>query len=123
MSGFPNNQGNPAGAIPVWMAGGGAGGAPFPGAVFKGYQQILAATLAAPTALTVPTGSTVAQVMAEGGNVRYIPGASPVVTGSAGFPLWATQPVSLSGALATYQFINMTANSAILNILYWGPAT
>ena len=117
---YPTNQGDILGAIPVWMAGGGGGGAPFPGAVFKGYQQILAATLVAATGLTVPSGATIAQVMAEGGNVRYIPAASPVVTAAAGFPLWATQPVTLSGALAAYQFINMTANTPILNVLYWG---
>lgn len=111
----------PAGVPYTASGGGGGGGATAPYAATPlGYQQILAATLAAPDALTVPTGATFAIIEPEGGAVRYRDdGTNP--TGAIGMPLGAGQSLQASGAamLAALKFIEATGSAAILNISYY----
>jgi hypothetical protein len=114
MSGFPNKQNMAAGAIPVWMAvAPPAGGGPTP----KGYQQITTA-LSGATALTVPTGATLAIVNVEGTSVRWRDdGTNPSST--VGMVLAAGTTTPFVGDLSALKFIRTAAGSEI-NVSYYG---
>ena len=80
-----------------------------------GYQQIT--SLSAATALTVPSGASLAWVQAEVNNVRFRDdGTNP--TASVGFLLLATNDFTYIGDLSAVKFIETTA-SATLNVLYY----
>lgn len=112
--GFPNAQNNPAGAIPVYIAGGTGGGTPF-AATPLGYEQISA--LKAVVTLTVPTGATFALIQAQTQNVRWTDdGSNP--TASVGMLLATGAPSQFSSSLSVLKFIQTTA-SAVLNISYY----
>lgn len=114
--GYPNVQNNPAGAIPVWIAGSVPRG---PGGVPLGYQQI--SPIAAATPLTVPVGATLAIISVSGGAVRYRDDGTPP-TAEEGMPVDAGQTFSYSIALAAIQFIQ-ESGAATLDVLYYGPAS
>lgn len=82
-----------------------------------GYEQIT--NLAAATALTIPTGTAFAVIVAETQAVRYRDdGTNP--TASVGMPLAAGQPLVYTGSqLPRLKFIEQAA-SAKLNVLYYG---
>lgn len=84
----------------------------------KGYQQILAATLAAATALTVPAGSQYAIIQNNGTTgVRYRDdGTNP--TSAIGQVLPNGQELFYEGNLATLKFIQVAAG-AILDVAYY----
>ena len=84
-----------------------------------GYQQITAGTLAASTALTVPSGSTIAIVQVEAAGARYRDdGTAPSAT--VGMILVPGSVLTLSGAaeLAAVHFI-LQSGSPILDISYY----
>jgi hypothetical protein len=82
-----------------------------------GYQQITAGTLASATALTVPTGATIAEVCVDTAPVRYRDdGTAP--TASVGMPAAAGTCFAYSGALAAIQFI-LASGSPVLNVSYY----
>ena len=84
-----------------------------------GYQQITAGTLASATALTVPTGATIAVIEVEAANVRWRDdGTSP--TASVGMILSPNNVLTISGAaeLAAIKFI-LQSGSPILDISYY----
>lgn len=128
MSGYPNDQGNPAGAIPVYLTGGSGGTiVPPAGMSVLGYSQITdltaARTLIQGGGSAIPAGAKLAYVQAEGGNARWrADGVAPTAT--VGAILWGTaQMVIASSVFAgakAIQFINMTGSTAILDITYYG---
>ncbi len=80
-----------------------------------GYQQIT--SLSASTALTVPTGATMALIIAETQAVRWRDdGTAP--TASVGMPLATGVSLSYDGDLKAIRFIEQTA-SAKLNVAYY----
>jgi hypothetical protein len=80
-----------------------------------GYQQIT--SLSASTALTVPTGATMALIIAETQAVRWRDdGTAP--TASVGMPLATGVSLSYDGDLRAIRFIQQTA-SATLNVCYY----
>jgi hypothetical protein len=80
-----------------------------------GYQQIT--SLSASTALTVPTGATMALIVAETQGVRWRDdGVAP--TASVGMPLATGVSLSYDGDLKAIRFIQQTA-SATLNVSYY----
>ena len=80
-----------------------------------GYQQIT--SLSASTALTVPTGATLALIVAETQAVRWRDdGTAP--TASVGMPLATGVSLSYDGNLTAIRFIQQTA-SAIINVSYY----
>ena len=80
-----------------------------------GYQQIT--SLSASTALTVPTGTTMALIVAETQAVRWRDdGTAP--TASVGMPLAVGTSLSYDGDLKAVRFIEQTA-SAKLNVSYY----
>lgn len=80
-----------------------------------GYQQIT--SLSAAAALTVPTGATMALIVAETQGVRWRDdGTAP--TSSVGMPLAAGVSLSYDGDLRAIRFIQQTA-SATLNVSYY----
>lgn len=80
-----------------------------------GYQQIT--SLSASTALTVPTGATMALIIAETQDVRWRDdGTAP--TASVGMPLATGVSLSYDGDLRAIRFIQQTA-SATLNVCYY----
>ena len=80
-----------------------------------GYQQIT--SLSASTALTVPTGATMALITAETQAVRWRDdGVAP--TASVGMPLATGVSLSYDGDLKAIRFIQQTA-SATLNVAYY----
>lgn len=80
-----------------------------------GYQQIT--SLSSSTALTLPTGASMAVVIAESQTVRWRDdGTNP--TASVGMPLTVNSPMVYTGPLASLKFIQTTA-SATLNIAYY----
>lgn len=80
-----------------------------------GYQQIT--SLSASTALTVPTGTTMALIVAETQAVRWRDdGTAP--TTSVGMPLAVGTSLSYDGDLKAVRFIEQTA-SAKLNVSYY----
>jgi hypothetical protein len=91
----------------------GGGGTPL------GYQQISAATLATATALTVPTGATVAVVQPDTAAVRWRDdGTAP--TGAIGMQILAGATVAFGGAsLTAVKFILTTGGSPVLNVSYY----
>ena len=80
-----------------------------------GHQQIT--SLSASTALTVPTGATMALIIAETQAVRWRDdGTAP--TASVGMPLATGVSLSYDGDLKAIRFIEQTA-SAKLNVAYY----
>lgn len=119
MAGFPNDQSNPASAIPVWIApspnaGGTAPGAPYV-ATPLGYQQITPITTS--THLTPPAGATYAVVSTEGAPVRYRDDLT-APTATVGMPIAVGVTITYAGPLAAVQFIQESA-TAILNVAYY----
>ena len=83
--------------------------------VCLGYQQIT--SLSASTALTVPSGATLALIVPETQNVRWRDdGTAP--TASVGMPIFVGASLSYDGDLNRIRFIEETA-SAKLNISYY----
>lgn len=83
--------------------------------VCLGYQQIT--SLSASTALTVPTGATMALIIADTQGVRWRDdGTAP--TASVGMPLAVGVSLSYDGDLKAIRFIQQTA-SATLNVSYY----
>jgi hypothetical protein len=83
--------------------------------VCLGYQQIT--SLSSSTALTVPSGATLAVIVTEGYAVRWRDdGAAP--TGSVGMPLAIGATLSYDGNLQNIRFIEQ-ASSAKLNVSYY----
>lgn len=80
-----------------------------------GFQLIT--SLSASTALTVPTGATVAVIVSESQGVRWRDDGTPP-TASVGFPLAAAQPMTYRGNLSLLRFIQQAA-SATLDITYY----
>jgi hypothetical protein len=92
----------------------GGGGTPL------GYQQISAGTLATATALTIPTGATLALVRTDTAGVRWRDdGTAP--TGAVGMQLLpADEPYAFTGASMTaVKFILTTGGSPVLNVCYY----
>lgn len=119
MAGYPNDQGNPAGAIPVYVVGGGGAGSMPVGLTSKGFQQITNPTVS--TALpSIPVGATVAVLTPEA-NVRWrADGVAP--TASVGNALWATSAFTVNGAanLAAFRLILMTGSATgVVNVQYY----
>ena len=80
-----------------------------------GYQQIT--SLSASTALTVPTGATMALIVVETQGVRWRDdGTAP--TASVGMPLATGVSLSYDGDLKAIRFIQQ-ALSATLNVSYY----
>jgi hypothetical protein len=80
-----------------------------------GYQRI--SGLSASTALTVPTGATLALIVAESQNVRWRDdGTAP--TAAVGMPLAIGVSLSYDGDLKAIRFIEVLA-SATLNVSYY----
>ena len=80
-----------------------------------GYQQIT--SLSSSTALTVPTGATMALIIPETQNVRWRDdGVAPTTT--VGMPVLTNTSMSYDGDLKKIRFIAATAG-AILNISYY----
>lgn len=83
--------------------------------VCLGYQQIT--SLSAATALTVPTGATMALIVPETQAVRWRDdGTNP--TASVGMPVAVGEALNYDGDLSRIRFIQQTA-SATLNISYY----
>jgi hypothetical protein len=81
----------------------------------NGYQQIT--SLSAATALTVPTGSTTAVIIAEAQAVRYRDdGTDP--SASVGMPMAVGVTLTYTGPLSKIKFIEQTGG-AKLNISYY----
>lgn len=99
------------------VGGGGTGGPPY-SMTARGYQQITAGTLAAATALTIPSNATFALLQAENGDLRWRDdGTAP--TGSVGMILYSGTTIELAGDLSTIKFIELTSQSGILNVSYY----
>jgi hypothetical protein len=104
---YPNDQGNPAGAIPVYSA-------PYH-ATPLGFQQIT--SLAASTGLVVPAGATFATIVPAAQAVSWRDdGVAPTAT--VGMLLPVGTQLQYSGNLAAIRFIEAAA-SATLNISYY----
>jgi hypothetical protein len=83
--------------------------------VCLGYQQIT--SLSASTALTVPSGATLALIVPETQNVRWRDdGTAP--TASIGMPIFVGASLSYDGDLKNIRFIQQDA-SATLNVSYY----
>jgi len=83
--------------------------------VCLGYQQIT--SLSASTALTVPSGATLALIVPETQNVRWRDdGTAP--TASVGMPIFVGASLSYDGDLNRIRFIQQAA-SATLNVSYY----
>jgi hypothetical protein len=83
--------------------------------VCLGYQQIT--SLSASTALTVPSGATLALIVPETQNVRWRDdGTAP--TASIGMPIFVGASLSYDGDLKNIRFIEQAA-SATLNVSYY----
>lgn len=83
--------------------------------VCLGYQQIT--SLSASTALTVPTGATMALITPESQAVRWRDdGVAP--TSSVGMPVAVGESLNYDGDLSRIRFIQQAA-SATLNVSYY----
>lgn len=83
--------------------------------VCLGYQQIT--SLSASTALTVPTGATMALIVPESQAVRWRDdGTAP--TASVGMPVAVGESLNYDGDLSRIRFIQQAA-SATLNVSYY----
>jgi len=83
--------------------------------VCLGYQQIT--SLSAATALTVPTGATMALIVPETQAVRWRDdGTDP--TASVGMPVAVGESLNYDGDLKRIRFIQQTA-SATINVSYY----
>lgn len=116
---YPNNQSDPRGAIPVWIAGGSTVGLP-PGSTLIGYDQVTDLTSAA--TLNPPDGATIAVVQVNAGIVRYRPDGVDVEN-DVGMLAYATGPSMVFNApFDDLSFIQATGSTGSLNILWYGPA-
>ena len=116
MSTKNNDQTQDSGSIPVRVvAGGGGGGGPGQGTSPLGYQQIT--PLSTAQSLTVPAGATLAIVSAQGADAVWRDDGTPP-TATVGMPLYAGQPVTFGGDLASVQFIQTQATTT-LNVSYY----
>ena len=111
---YPNDQGNPAGAIPVYLTA--ASNQPPYRFTPLGYTQIT--NLSAAVGLgTIPAGATIAFVSIEGGECRYRDdGTAPTAT--IGMPIYAGQALQYSGTLSAIQLIQTQA-TATANISFY----
>lgn len=111
MTGFPNKQNLPGGAMPVYIAGpGGALGQSL------GFESLGALNTAKALA-AIPAGATVAVVSPSAQAVRWRDdGTNP--TASVGMPIAVGASQSFSGNLAALKFIEQAA-SATLNVTYY----
>ena len=82
----------------------------------KGYQQLT--SLSSATALTVPSGATVALIQAESQSIRWRDDGTDPTT-SVGMVLAAGESLFFTGDLSAFKAIEITA-SAKLNISYYG---
>lgn len=83
--------------------------------VCLGYQQIT--SLSAATALTIPTGATMALIIPETQAVRWRDdGTNP--TASVGMPVAVGESLNYDGDLSRIRFIEQTA-SAKINVSYY----
>lgn len=83
--------------------------------VCLGYQQIT--SLSSASALTVPSGATMALIVPETQAVRWRDdGTNP--TASVGMPVAVGESLNYDGDLSRIRFIQQTA-SAVLNISYY----
>jgi hypothetical protein len=104
---YPNDQGNPAGAIPVYTV--------THSQTPLGFQQIT--SLSASTGLTPPAGAALALIVPSVQAVSWRDdGTAP--TAAIGMLLPVGVQLSYSGNLAAIRFIEVTA-SATLNISYY----
>jgi hypothetical protein len=89
------------------------------GATPLGYQQISAGTLATATALTIPTGATVAVVQPDTAAVRWRDdGTAP--TGAIGMQILTGATVAFGGgSMTAVKFILTTGGSPVLNVSYY----
>lgn len=117
---YPNDQGMPAGAIPVYIAPGPSGvvgvgaGAPYTYTPL-GYQQLT--PLATSTALTPPAGATIAFISVETAGVRYRDdGTAPTAT--VGMPIAAGQQLTYSGNLTAVRFIAQSG-TPVMDVSYY----
>lgn len=96
MSQYPNNQGNPAGAIPVYVTNGPTWGTPLG---FDSFGPINTAT-----GVTAPPGTTLMIFIVIGGNARWRDdGVAP--TASVGMPVLETLPYQFAGSFAQFKII------------------
>lgn len=111
---YPNDQGNPASAIPVYVVSGG-GSTPYAYTPL-GYAQIT--NLATAVGLgAIPAGATVAFINCEASEVRYRDdGTAP--TAAIGMPLNPGQTLQYSGNLSAIEFIQVVGG-AILNVSFY----
>jgi hypothetical protein len=84
----------------------------------KGHQQILSATLAAVTALTVPGGAVYAQLHAWGETVRYRDDG-PDPTSGVGMRLVKDTTIFYTASLSALRFIR-EVSGANLEVLFYG---
>lgn len=89
-----------------------------PAAVPLGYQQISAATLAASTSLTVPTGATYAIIQCSGGVVRWRDFGGTDPTALIGMRILTDAELFYDGDLATIEFI-LSSGTPVLDINYY----
>jgi hypothetical protein len=82
-----------------------------------GYDRII--NLSAAVGLSAPTGTVLALILPENGNVRWRADGS-VPTGTVGTPIWGTSELQWGGDMDAIHFINMTDSNSILNITYFG---
>jgi hypothetical protein len=83
-----------------------------------GYQQFVATSLTASTALTVPAGAVIAIISVSGQAIRYRDdGVAP--TAAIGMPLAVGSTTLLEGQLSAYRIIEQAA-SAVVDISYYG---
>lgn len=113
--GYPNDQGNPAAAIPVWIAGGGSG-SPAPGQSVLLYEQISGLNTA--KGLNAPVGTKLAVITPQDANVRWrADGTDP--TASVGMPLYSTSYLNWTSNFSAIKFIALSG-TPILNVVYYG---
>ena len=113
----PNNgNNNSTGAIPVYFPGTGGGGTPpYLYTPLGSPQYGLSVTNA--TALTVPTGATIASVVVEGGSVRYSTISTPTAT--SGMLLAAGGPYTFNVPLSSLTFIATSGSSTTIDVEYF----
>ena len=110
---YPSDQGNPAGAIPVYVTSGGQSQYKY---TPLGYTQITSPSSAVGLG-SIPAGATIAFISAEGAEVRYRDdGTAP--TSAIGMPLYSGQTLQYSGNLSAIQFIQASAGG-IINVSFY----
>lgn len=117
MSGFPNAQNKPAGAIPVYVVGGSS--IPL-GLIPKGYTSVSGLNTVK-TIGVVPAGATMAIVTPVGGSVNYRgDGVDPTGAADGGMPLYSTAQIVLTGGqMSSFKFIEKTGNTTVLSVTFY----